>query len=207
MVTNICLISGICVSNYNLIYPTLVWIPTNFLIEIFSFFVSYLLDYARIDLAFLVNFLIEVTISILCWLCVHSLWQQVIGKFGLLDFVINYFMWESSQYTGPISVGWKVTQKNVWVPDWPPLMIEKKSKCLAILIRKRFVQRMIRMFHYICPETKDTLNCCLFKWCQKKRFFPELIFKEKIELYVWGSTPFCSHPLALCTPQSWSHLN
>ena len=94
MVTNICLISGICVSNYNLIYPTLVWIPANFLIEIFSFFVSYILDYARIDLTFLVNFLIEVSISILCWLCVHSLWQQVTGKF--LAFVISHWTWESS---------------------------------------------------------------------------------------------------------------
>ena len=94
MVTNICLISGICVSNYNLIYPTLVWIPTNFLIETFSFFISYLLDIARIDLTFLVNFLIEVSISILCWLCVHSLWQQVTGKF--LAFVISHWTWESS---------------------------------------------------------------------------------------------------------------
>ena len=94
MVTNISLISGICVSNYNLIYPTLVWIPTNFLIETFSLFISYLLDIARIDLTFLVNFLIEVSISILCWLCVHSLWQQVNGKF--LAFVISHWTWESS---------------------------------------------------------------------------------------------------------------
>ena len=95
MVTNICLIYRICVSNYNLIYPTLVWIPTNFLIEIFSFFVSYLLDYATIDLTFFLNFLIEVSVSILCWLCVHSLWQQVTGKFRLLAFVISHWTWES----------------------------------------------------------------------------------------------------------------
>ena len=94
MVTNICLISGICVSNYNLIYPTLVWIPTNFLIEIFSFFVSYLLDYARIDLTFLVNFLIEVSVSILCWLCVHSLWQQVTDH--QKPTFTNHWIWESS---------------------------------------------------------------------------------------------------------------
>ena len=92
MVTNICLISGICVSNYSLVYPALVCIPTNFLIEMFSFFVSYLLDYTRTDLTFLINFLIEVTVSILCWLCVHSLLQQVIDKFRLLAFVIRHWI-------------------------------------------------------------------------------------------------------------------
>ena len=94
MVTNICLISGICVSNYNSIYPTLVWIPTNFLIEIFSLFVAYLLDYARIDLTFLVNILIEVSVSILCWLCVHSLWQQVTDH--QKPTFTNHWIWESS---------------------------------------------------------------------------------------------------------------
>ena len=94
MVTNICLISGICVSNYNLIYPTLVWIPTNFLIEIFSLFVSYLLDYARMDWTFSVNFLIEVSISILCWFWVHSLWQQVTDH--QKPTFTNHWIWESS---------------------------------------------------------------------------------------------------------------
>merc|ERR1712032_1265485 len=49
LTTSTLLIVGVCTANYNFIYPTLVWIPALFIIRIVS----------------------------LCWLCVHSYWQQV----------------------------------------------------------------------------------------------------------------------------------
>ena len=49
----------------------------------------------------------------------------------------GFFNWPSPEFAkcGPVSNWFK---KNRRVPDWPPLIIEKKSKCLVILILRRF---------------------------------------------------------------------
>ena len=75
--TSILLVVGICTYNYKFIYPTLVWIPTNFLIETLSFVVFVLFDFTDADPTVLIDIIVALTISSLCWLCVHSYWRQV----------------------------------------------------------------------------------------------------------------------------------
>ena len=78
LTTSTLLIIGVCTANYNFIYPTLVWIPALFIIRIVSLVIFVLLDFSDVDLTILIDVFVQLLIVSLCWLCVHSYWQQVI---------------------------------------------------------------------------------------------------------------------------------
>jgi len=76
------LIVGICTANYNFIYPTVLWIPASFVINILGFVIFVLLDYAadgdrEFDFTIFFEVFVQLCIVSLCWLCVNSYWQQV----------------------------------------------------------------------------------------------------------------------------------
>merc|ERR1711951_264829 len=75
--TNSLLIVGVCTINYNFIYPTLIWIPTLFIINIVGLVVFVLLGISDTDATILIDIFVQLGIVSLCWLCVHSYWQQV----------------------------------------------------------------------------------------------------------------------------------
>merc|ERR1711892_389105 len=64
LVTNVLLIYGIRQAKYKFILPTLVWNPISVGIEI-------------IDISIIIGMSVYTLISLLCWLCVFSHWQQV----------------------------------------------------------------------------------------------------------------------------------
>merc|ERR1711974_92190 len=75
--TNTLLIVGVCTVNYNFIYPTLIWIPALFIINIVGLVVFVLLANSDVDATILIDIFVQLVIVSLCWLCVHSYWQQV----------------------------------------------------------------------------------------------------------------------------------
>ena len=85
--TSTLLIVGVCTANYNYIYPTLIWIPAFFIIRIVSLVIFVLFDFSDVDATDLIVVFIDLGIVSLCWLCVHSYWQQVIVSilFGLQE--------------------------------------------------------------------------------------------------------------------------
>ena len=76
--TNTLLIVGVCTFNYNFIYPTLIWIPAFFIINIVDIAAFVIFDATDVDASLLLDIFLLLTISSLCWVCVHSYWQQVI---------------------------------------------------------------------------------------------------------------------------------
>ena len=76
LVTNSLLIYGIQQAKYKYIVPTLVWNPINVGIEIIEIIV--IISLFNIDyISIIIGMSVYAFISLLCWLCVFSHWQQV----------------------------------------------------------------------------------------------------------------------------------
>ena len=105
--TNTLLIVGVCTINYNFIYPTLIWIPTLFIINIVGLVVFVLLGISDADATILIDIFVQLGIVSLCWLCVHSYWQQVIVS-NLERFILGLKTWKGFFIgSGKVFVGLK----------------------------------------------------------------------------------------------------
>jgi hypothetical protein len=78
VVTSSLLIFGICQSRYKFIFPTLLWMPLDFAIYLVSIVVIFLFDvYQLNNYVIIVEIVLNLSLSLLCWLFVFSFWQQV----------------------------------------------------------------------------------------------------------------------------------
>merc|ERR1712107_34786 len=74
------LIFGICQSRYKFIFPTLVWMPLDFAIYLVSILVIFLFDvydFNNFHVVISVEIVLNLSISLICWIAVFSFWQQV----------------------------------------------------------------------------------------------------------------------------------
>ena len=82
VVTSSLLIFGICQSRYKFIFPTLVWMPLDFAIYLVSILVIFLFDVYDFNnvhvIVISVEIVLNLSISLICWIAVFSFWQQVI---------------------------------------------------------------------------------------------------------------------------------
>ena len=81
VVTSSLLIFGICQSRYKFIFPTLVWMPLDFAIYLVSILVIFLFDVYDFNndhvIVISVEIVLNLSISLICWIAVFSFWQQV----------------------------------------------------------------------------------------------------------------------------------
>ena len=82
VVTSSLLIFGICQSRYKFIFPTLVWMPLDFAIYLVSILVIFLFNVYDFNndhvIVISVEIVLNLSISLICWIAVFSFWQQVI---------------------------------------------------------------------------------------------------------------------------------
>ena len=82
VVTSSLLVFGICQSRYKFIFPTLVWMPLDFAIYLVSILVIFLFDVYDFNndhvIVISVEIVLNLSISLICWIAVFSFWQQVI---------------------------------------------------------------------------------------------------------------------------------
>ena len=78
IVTSSLLIFGIVRSKYKFIFPTLIWMPLDFAIYLVSILVILLFNVYQLDnYVIIVEIVLNLSLSLLCWLFVYSFWQQV----------------------------------------------------------------------------------------------------------------------------------
>jgi len=78
VITSSLLIFGICQSRYKFIFPTLLWMPLDFAIYLVSIVVIFLFNVYQLDnYVIIVEIILNLSLSLICWLFVYSFWQQV----------------------------------------------------------------------------------------------------------------------------------
>ena len=78
VITSSLLIFGICQSRYKFIFPTLLWMPLDFAIYLVSIVVIFLFNVYQLDnYVIIIEIILNLSLSLICWLFVYSFWQQV----------------------------------------------------------------------------------------------------------------------------------